>query len=153
MIKHKATAYTSIWMELGMKESGGKISSMVRAKRSGQMELSMKESTLKEKSMELDSFSGQMGPVIMDSSLTIILMEKANTYGQIKESIMESGRVIRCTATESLLGLMEGDTKEDMLMIKRKVKGPLNGKIESNIYGLWCRPDGRKYIGGWFNGK
>ena len=48
-------------------------------------------------------------------------------------------------------GQMEECMKVNIMMIKKKVMEYLSGKIVLVV--TIFRPDGRKYVGGWLNGK
>jgi len=72
----------------------------------------------------------------------------------MEENIQVIGLTIKCMGKACSLSRMEESTQEIMLKIKNKAKEHLNGKLfkKKNSKRVF-RPDGRKYIGGWYNGK
>ena len=86
-----------------------------------------------------------------------MVISKITTYmgkeiinGQTAENTQATGLSTRCTETEFSSGLTEDVMRDNMWMIKSRVMVFLNGKFSA--YEIF-RPDGRKYIGSWLNGK
>lgn len=75
-------------------------------------------------------------------------MVLVDIFGQMEENIVESGWTIKCTEQDCFNGVMEEFMLESIMMIKSMVKEYLNG-----IISIIKRPDGRKYVGYWLEGK
>ena len=76
-------------------------------------------------------------------------MDQEDILGQMVESIVENGLIIKCMEQVYFNGVMEECMWENILMIKSMDKEYLSGKLNS----IFFRPDGKKYIGYWSEGK
>ena len=75
MIKQMVGEFTSIKVELNMKDSGRIIFSMVMESKLGKMGRSIKEIMLQEKSMELEATNGKM------DQYTLVIGRRINNLG------------------------------------------------------------------------
>jgi hypothetical protein len=119
-------------MALNMKANGKKINNMALEKRSGLMALSLKETTLTARNKEKGHSHGQMEAHTKVIFMKTIYMEEEFIAGLMAEYIMVLGNATKCMDMESLLGLMEGNMKANMLMIKNKGKECFNGQMAGN---------------------
>ena len=77
-------------------------------------------------------------------------MELEGIYGLMVGNTVDNGRMIKCMVK----GYFNGETAECIMvniqMIKKMVVVFSNGRI---IYVIIFRPEGRKYVGYWSDGK
>ena len=75
-------------------------------------------------------------------------------FGMMGENMLVPGSIIKCMVKEYLLGLMEEYMMAIILMIKSKEEEHLFGKLKiSPMNKQHYRPDGKKYMGEWYDGK
>ena len=133
MIKPMAMANTTTQMEPDMRDTGSKISSMVKVKRSGQTMPATRENTKTVRSMDVVNSFGltdQLTPVI--SSRTIFTVSEF-TRGQMGENMMANGKTTRWTEKVSSLGLMAVNTKDNTLMIKKRDRESSPGQTVASM--------------------
>ena len=136
MIKPMAMANTTTQMEPDMRDTGSKISSMVKAKRSGQTMPATRENTKTVRSMDVVNSFGltdQLTPVI--SSRTIFTVSEF-TRGQMGENMMANGKTTRWTEKVSSLGLMAVNTKDNTLMIKKRDRESSPGQTVASMMAI-----------------
>lgn len=73
-------------------------------------------------------------------------------FGQTGGNIVENGLTIRCTVLVYSSGAMAECILGSITMIRRVARVYLNGTFVNNTKFLF-RPDGRKYVGLWLDGK
>ena len=79
------------------------------------------------KSKEKVNLLGQIRAPMKGIFTRITYMDEESISGQMGESIMEPGNATRCMDLGSLLGLMGGDMRVSMSMIKSREEGYFNG--------------------------
>ena len=126
-IKLMDMEFIVILMVQGMKDFGKKIDRMVKEQKPGQMVLNTWENMSWERSMEKEHLIGQTVLLILVNLLTITLRVKVFTNGLILGGMMGIGKTIKWTEEEFLLGQMEGNMKENTLMIKSQALAFLFG--------------------------
>lgn len=137
-----------------MRDSGKKTSNTVRVKKLGLTVLCTMETTSTVKSTARVYLNGQMELCTRATSLITIFTGSDNISGLTAESTQATGGTTRCTEEASSGGLTAESTRATTLKIKRRAKVYLNGKYDLRSFNQATRrPDGRKYIGNWMNGK
>ena len=106
-----------IQMDLDMRESGERTSSMDKELRGGLMEHVIRGNILMERSMERENSYGLITAPTLETFLTIIYRELEFMNGLMEEYSMVIGKIIRCKDMELLPGLMEGGMWVNTLMI------------------------------------
>jgi len=137
------TANTTTQMELDMKVTGMKISSMGKARKSGPTMPVMRANTKMERNMEEVSSYGQMDRLTLVISLRITFTEWACIPGRTAENTMVNGRITRWTVKECSLGPTEEGMMVSTSMTRKKdrvfSRGQMDastmatGKTESNM--------------------
>ena len=133
MIKPMAMANTTTQMEPDMRDTGSRISSMVKVKRSGQTMPATRENTKTVRSMDVVNSFGltdQLTPVI--SSRTIFTVSEF-TRGQMGENMMANGKTTRWTEKVFSPGLMAVNTKDNTLMIKKRDRESSPGQTVASM--------------------
>jgi hypothetical protein len=148
MIKPMAMDPIHIPMVQDMKAIGKKINKTGLVKKLGQILPAMRVSISRGRNLVMENLNGQMARNIKVSFMRIISMAKVPIFGEIRENLLEIGNIIKWMVKVFLSGLMEGNIKDSIGMIKKMDMGFLNGK-----FWLMSRSDGRKYKGHWHNGK
>ena len=113
--------------------NGKMICRMVKVKKSGLMGQDIEVTIKKVKNVDKGNLNGQMVPNIMESLGKIILRGLEFIYGPIKDNMKECERKIRCMDEGYSNGLMDGNILAIILMIKKKERDYLNGRIVRNI--------------------
>ena len=118
--------------EPNTKETGKTTNSTDMEKKLGLMKQSIRESTRMGKSTEKASFCGKMIAAMTEISYRTTSTVWGSMFGTTEESTRESGRIIKWKAREFSPGSMEGATKVNTGMIKRKVlESSLSEMVES----------------------
>jgi len=123
-------------MELSIKENGRKISNMALAKRIGLMVQSMKDDTNWGKRKGWGTLNGQMEVPTRENSMITTSTERDSINGLIREHLQVIGSSIKCMVLEFSPGLMEENTKGNIMMIKNRGKGSLFGLMGENMMGV-----------------
>ena len=97
-------------MAYSMRDTGTKISSMVKVKRLGKMEVCFKETINTAKKMDMELFNGQMGILIKDNFKIIIYMVREGITGVTSVNMKDNGSTIKCTGKEFSFGMMVEST-------------------------------------------
>jgi hypothetical protein len=124
-----------IWMGRDMRDIGRKINSMEKGKRLGLMAHYMMETMWMGRSTGRGLSAGLTQPLTREISMTIIYTALGLTSGLMAGSSQESGGRTKCMERVFSSGPMEDDTKEAMLMIKKKDMVYLNGLMAGNTLG------------------
>ena len=148
MIKLMVLDNIFIQMVLNISDNEKKINNMEKELKHDLMVLISKDIMLKEKRMDMENYSLQIVQFIEDLLRTIDINEKGIYKWSEVKFIMENQLEIKCTDLEKLYEVMESNMKENTKMIKNKVN--FNNILGNGIFS-W--PDGRKYKGGWLNGR
>lgn len=112
MIRLMGMVFICMLMALDMKEIGRRISNMVKALKDGLTVLCIMASTLKDKSMGEALSNGATTLFSQESSRTTTSRVMGHTNGTMVVSITEIGKIIRCMARVSLLGLTDENTQD-----------------------------------------
>jgi hypothetical protein len=80
-------------------------------------------------------------------------MASEGTSGLMGELTVGNGRMTKCMVVEYFNGVMEECILDVILMIRNVGKVYLSGKIFDILLLFFFRPDGRRYIGFWQDGK
>ena len=116
-----------------MKGIGKKTNNMVTVSNPGQMVLITKVTMLRERNMELECLLGQIKAHMKDNFMKITLKGKEFINGLMAELMKETGKTTKWMDTEYLPGLMVGDMKVNMWMIKRMGMEPSHGQMEGSM--------------------
>ena len=108
MTKLMEEEYTSTWMELSIRESGEKTSSMGMGLKHGQMVLGTMGITNMGRNMEQGLLSGLTTHNTLESFITIIFMGRECILGVMAGNMKENGEIIKCMEKEPSHGQMEG---------------------------------------------
>lgn len=104
-------------------------------KRCGTMGLQdIRDSSTKARKMVTVDSTGRMGAIMKDSSLMVILKDLEHTILLIlTRHILGNSEEAIWRAVVWSLGQMGVDTKVTLRTVKKMVKAPLNGQMETNI--------------------